>query len=164
MVNQKLNIYRLVRISICMHSCCIVVLHIRLNWVFMLLCPPPLSMWQCSPAVPCYWGSNCTVSLCFTLCAQPYITPAFAHCAILQPQELCITLCNSHNLVEKFVLSSAGFKTGQGLTQSAQYYSLNPSTHWSLLYLLKYAVCTAKIITERIYSLSKLFIYKSIYS
>lgn len=88
------------------HCCCMI------DWmgIRVIVSTPP---WQCSPAVLRYWGSNCRVSLCFTLCAQPYITPAFAHCAISQPQELCIKLCNSNlRSLCNFMLSSARFKTG----------------------------------------------------
>lgn len=76
--------------------CCIA--HYKLNDIRVIVSTP---LQQCSPAVLCYWGSNCTISLCFTLCAQPYITPAYAHCALLRPQEVCIMLCN---LPEKFMV------------------------------------------------------------
>lgn len=31
------------------------------------------------------------------------LPPEFAHCGILQPQELCMMLCSSYNFLEKFM-------------------------------------------------------------
>lgn len=118
--------------SISIYCTAVVLLHYKLNG-YSCYCVHPL--WRCSPAVPCYSDSNCTVSLCFTLCPQPYITPAFAHSAILQPQELCIMLCNSQNLLEKFMQLYA-FISGIHNWTSPHSVQCELPLHWTLIYLL----------------------------
>lgn len=118
--------------SISIYCTAVVLLHYKLNG-YSCYCVQPL--WRCSPAVPCYSGSNCTVSLCFTLCPKPYITPAFAHSAILQPQELCIMLCNSQNLLEKFMQLCAFISRIHNWTRPHSVQCELP-LHWTLIYLL----------------------------
>lgn len=82
-----------------LHSCRIVVLYIRLSG-YSCYCVHP-----CGSAPLLFRAIEVVIalSLCFTLCAQPHITPEFALCAILQPHELCKKHCNSYNLLEKFM-------------------------------------------------------------
>lgn len=86
------------------------------------------------PAVLCYRGSNCTASLCFRLCPQPYITRAFAHCASWIMYHAQETLKNYLRSLCNFTPSSAGFITGRTPHCSVR----TPSLHWTRIHLFVY--------------------------
>ena len=113
------------------HSCCIVVLHIRLNGY---LCYRVWPLSKCSPAV------SLLFTLLYSVCAQPHITQRSLHCVIPLPRDLPIMLRNSTTQWRSlcsFVLSSAGFEKKKTYTASIRH-PLDPRVH------------PAHIITEQI--------------